>query len=180
VETDHLVRARNGDPAAFGHLVELYAKRVYGLLLRLVHNREDAEDLTQETFLRAFRSVDRFDVSRPFRSWLYTITINAGLNALRSRRIRGTHIPLDAENQAAAQESDGRRGAIRTELRERLDRAVSQLPVRSALLIQLHYTEGLAIREAAGIVGMSEGAAKVALCRARGRLRELLAEEEGL
>lgn len=184
-EREWILRAQGGDSGAFGRLVELYAGRVYGLLYRLVRNREEAEDLAQETFVRAFRNLGRFDSTRPFRNWLYTIAVNVGLNALRCRRRRGVIVPLDAADNAsgtreapAAAGPDARCSAMRGELRERLDAAVSQLPARSALLVQLHYTEGLPIREAAGIVAMTEGAAKVALCRARGKLRRLLVEEE--
>jgi len=184
-EREWILQAQAGDSRAFGRLVESYAGRVYGLLYRLVRNREEAEDLAQETFVRAFRNLGRFDSTRPFRNWLYTICINAGLNVLRSRRRRGVIVPLDTVDSAGSTREapvapgpDARCSAMRGELRERLDTAVSQLPARSALLVQLHYTEGLPIREAAGIVGMTEGAAKVALCRARGTLRRLLVEEE--
>ena len=185
LEREWILRAQAGDSEAFGQLVERYARRVYALLYRLVRSREEAEDLAQESFVRAFRSLDRFDSSRPFRNWLYTITVRVGLNALRCQSRRGVIVPLDAANNTSgardapvAAGPDARCSAMRGELRERLDAAVSQLPARSALLVQLHYTEGLPIREAAGIVAMTEGAAKVALCRARGKLRRLLVEEE--
>lgn len=184
-ERDWILRAQRGDSEAFGQLVERYGGRVYALLYRLVRCREEAEDLAQETFVRAFRSLGRFDPSRPFQNWLYTISARVGLNAIRSRQRKGVIVPLaGADDTCGAREAtvaggrDARCSAMRGELRERLDAAVSQLSARPGLLVQLHYTEGLPIREAAVIVGMTEGAAKVALCRARGKLRRLLVEED--
>jgi len=172
-------RARQGDPAAFGRLVEHYASRIYVHLYRMTNNREEAEDLAQETFLRAFRYLDRYDASRMFRTWLYTIATNTGLNALRSRRRRGEAVPLDesitlprtsADEAWETLERDERRGAVA--------KAIEALTPRSAMLVDLHYREGMTLREAGEIVGMSEGAAKVALLRARRALREALVERE--
>lgn len=165
-------RATAGESAAFDHLVERYSVRIFAHLYRLVRNREEAEDLTQETFLRAYRSLTRFDTSRPFKSWVYKIATNAGLNALRSRRRRGVAVPLDIYADSIAQFGE----TPRRELRDELAHAMKGLAHQPAMLIHLHYHEGMSIREAAEIVGMNEGSAKVALHRARKRLRELLIE----
>jgi len=177
-------RTRAGDPDAFGNLVEQYSQRVYTHLFRLVRHREEAEDLTQETFLRAYRSLSRFDASRPFRNWLLTIATNVGLNALRAKRRKGFLVSLDKVHdgavpvEAADTQEDGRRRAVRRDLAERVAAAVKRLSPRSALLVNLHCQEGMSIREAAEVAGLSEGAAKVALCRARRSLREWLIEDE--
>lgn len=171
-ERDCVARARAGDAGAFGDLVERYADRIYTHLVRLVRNREEAEDLTQETFLRAFRFLFRYDATRPFRNWLYTIATNLGLNALRANRRANRSL-----GAPAALHDEARQRVTHDELAERLADAVSQLPARSASLVHLHYYEEMPIREAAEIVGLSEGAAKVALCRARKRLREWLIED---
>jgi len=181
-DLDCIARTRAGDSDAFGALVARYSARIYTHLFRLVRNRQEAEDLVQETFLRAFRFLNRFDTARSFRNWLYAIATNVGLNALRSRRRRGFPLPLDAgAARGAARDGmageDGRRLVAREELKQQLSSAIGRLPPRSAMLVHLHYHEGMAIREAAAIVGTSEGAAKVALCRARKSLREWLIEE---
>ncbi len=186
VEDAHDVsEVQAGNTAAFGELADRYAGRIYGLLYRMVDNREEAEDLAQETFLRAYRYLPRFDTQRPFRSWLYVIATNTALNALRSRRRRGAPVPLeDAEvTQPLAlarwqRQQDGRDHAVRGELREQVEAMLRRLPARSAMLVQLHYHEGMSIREAGAVVGMKESAAKVALCRARAKLREWMVEEE--
>lgn len=163
------VDAAAGDAAAFDRLVERYAPRIYAHVFRLVQNREEAEDLTQETFLRIYRHLNRFDPTRSFKSWIYKIATNAGLNALRSRRRRGIHVPLEANDAVSTPDSQ-------RDLRDELMHAVNALAPQPGMLVHLHYREGLSIREAAEVVGMNEGAAKVALHRARKQLRELIIE----
>ncbi len=175
-EAAAIARTLAGDAEAFGELVDRYSSRIYAHLYRLVRSREEAEDLTQEAFLRAYRYLERLDTSRSFRNWLYKIATNLGLNALRSRQRRGFPVPLE-EGVAAVQER-GQPQVERKELSQRIDAVVARLPVQAQMLIQLHYHEGMTIREAAEIVGMREGAAKVALCRARKRLRVWLVGDE--
>jgi len=166
------VRATAGESAAFDRLVERYTVRIFAHVYRIVRDREEAEDLTQEIFLRAYKSLARFDSSRPFKSWVYKIATNAGLNALRSRKRRGVKVPMDAHHGPIRHSAE----TTRRELRDELAHAMEGLAPQSAMLVHLHYHEGMSIREAAEIVGMNEGSAKVALHRARKRLRELIIE----
>lgn len=169
-----------GHSQAFERLVEAYSTRIFTHLYRLVRSREDAEDLTQETFIRAFRFIHQYDGQRPFRNWLYTIATNVGLNAIRSRQRRGkfeVNPGADDTALAAAQSSaDPQRDAVRVELRERLADAIDTLSPEVSMLMHLFYFEGMSVEEAAEIVGMSESATKVALHRARKRLREQLVD----
>lgn len=180
-ETDCVARALDGDTTAFGKLVDEYSARIFTHLYRLVGNREEAEDLAQESFLRAYRFLARYDRSKPFRNWLYTIATNVAMNALRARRRRGWSVSLDAESTEgliAADTKDARQHLAHREQETRVADAVGRLPAQSASLVHLHYHEGMSIREAADIVGVSEGAAKVALHRARKSLRIWLIESE--
>ncbi len=180
-------RARAGDASAFDRLVDAYTGRIHAHLRRIVRSREDAEDLTQETFIRAYRALARFDTRRPFRNWLYTIATNVGLNALRtkSRRIQATSLDAETDDgkprrEAVSPRPDGRSLVERSERRARLEEAIDQLPPRVATLVRLHYHEEMPLREAGEIVGMGESAAKVALHRARKRMREMLTGDETL
>lgn len=175
-EAAAIARTMAGDAEAFDELVDRYSSRIFAHLFRLVRSREEAEDLTQEAFLRAYRHLDQLDTSRSFRNWLYKIATNLGLNALRSRQRRGFPVPLD-ENVASVQE-EGQPQVERDEVAERVGAAVDRLPAQAQTLIHLHYHEGMTIREAAEILDMREGAAKVALCRARKRLRGWLVGDE--
>lgn len=174
----------NGDRDAFNRIVEAYAPRIYTHLYRMLRNREEAEDITQETFIRAYRYLKSYDTARPFRGWIYTVATRLAFNAIRGRKRReatqekSEHDPTVAAPVAVAPIAPAA-SAARGELRESLAEAVQQLPEAARILIHLHYQEGMAIREAAEIAGMSEGAARVALHRARKTLREMLPRELG-
>jgi RNA polymerase sigma-70 factor, ECF subfamily len=172
-------RLERGNPDGFQRLVDHYSARIYSHLFRMVHNREEAEDLTQETFILAYRKIGQYDRSRPFRNWLYAIATNVGRNAYRSqgRRIPSAREDLGTEERVA-DESDTDLPE-RHELKDRLATAVNGLPDPLPMLIQMYYQEGFSVREAADVLGMSESAAKVALHRARKTLRTML-EKNGL
>jgi len=160
----------------------MYSARIYTHVYRMVKDREEAEDVTQETFLKAFRALPSYDPNRPFRCWLYAIATNTALNALRAARRSGRSIPLEPGIWGERPESphggasDSPVGTAH-EYAEQVAAAVRRLPPRAAALVHLHYYEGMRIREAAEMTGISEGAAKVALHRARRSLREWLVDE---
>ena len=177
-EATCVAQTARGNPEAFNRLVDYYSAPIYSHLYRMTRNREEAEDLTQETFIRAYRKIGSYDPARPFRNWLYTVATNVGRNALRSR---GRRIPSAWLDQGTEVPVADARSVGEVEVRERknwLRAAVDQLPDPMPMLVQLHYQEGLSIREAAAILGMSENAAKVALHRARKKLRILLEEDK--
>lgn len=175
-ESDCIRETQQGRPEAFNPLVSRYAPRIRAYLYRMVRNQEEAEDLTQETFIKAFRNLSRFDAERPFRSWLYTIATNTGLNALRSRKRRGTPVELDAERVASPGTVVERPAAYGMGREEALELALAQLTERAARLVALHYQEGFSLAEAGTMMGLTENAAKVAVCRARKQLRKIMLE----
>lgn len=188
-DREWVLQVRSGEIGSFDRIVERYTARLFTHLYRMVRNREEAEDLTQETFLRAYRALGQLDLARPLRNWLYTIATHTALNAMRTQRRRGVPIRLDDMDRAAdlnrgsmpepaARDEDIRQQAGREELQQRVAAAVRRLPARSAALIHLHYHEGLSIREASEIAGVTESAAKVALFRARQHLRKWLVDGE--
>lgn len=172
-EAECIRRTQGGHPDAFNPLVARYAPRIRAYLYRMLRNREEAEDLTQETFIKAFRALHRFDAERPFKSWLYTIATNTGLNALRGQKRRGTQIALDPEMPARFGGSNEQSAGSG----EKLELAMAALSPRASQLITLHYHEGFSLLEAGRVLGMSEGAAKAALCRARQELRTRMLNE---
>ncbi len=169
-------QARTGDLDAFDALVALYTARIYTHLYRLLRNREEAEDVTQETFLRAYRYIYGFDASRSFRNWLYGIATNAGLDALRARKKHCQTIAFDEFFES--KEPGGLDSHMLGELRDRLNHAVNRLPSRTAMVVHLHYYEGMTLGECAEIVDMTESAVKVALHRARHTMRKWLVEDD--
>jgi len=163
------------DRDAFGKLVLKYQDTVFGTAWRILGNREDAEDAAQDTFLRAWRSLSRFDPDRPFRPWILRIAVNTALK-IRSRRrdharineLRSIERIPDIPARSPAQETGCR------EVQEMLERMVDQLPPESATLFQLRYGEELSLDEIARILGRRPGTLAVALHRIRERFRRIL------
>jgi RNA polymerase sigma-70 factor (ECF subfamily) len=178
-EQEAIARAREGDPDAFAAVVRAYAGPIHAHVHRILRRREDAEDAAQETFLRAYRYLATYDEARPFRNWLYRIATNVALNMLRGRS-RGEAAPLDPERPPAAATvaPEAERRLAREDAWGGVEAEIDAMPPRVAALLRLRYREGMAIREAAEAVGMSEAAAKMALSRARRTLRERLVESD--
>lgn len=171
-DRDAIARTLAGDTAAFEDIVRRCERPIFAHLFRMTKSREDAEDLTQETFLRALRSLGRFDANLPIKPWLYRIATNAALSELRRRRrvkIVAIHESIPNERIESAQRKiDG------DEFRDRLARAVADLPADSAALFNLRYAEEMSIGRIAQALGRRPGAVAVALHRLRNRLRALL------
>ena len=169
-------RARAGDRAAFDALVERHYAACTRLAWRLLGRRHDAEDAVQETFLRAWRAIARYQEQRCFRSWLFRILVNRcrTSGARRSlRTVREGGDPVEAEQAAA---SDG--GSV-YELRDALQRALATLDSSSRELVLLKYGEGMDYETLSEILEVSVSALKMRLMRARERLRVALAEDFG-
>jgi RNA polymerase sigma-70 factor (ECF subfamily) len=165
--------ARAGDRAAFDELVRLTHRDVYRLALRLTANEEDARDVVQETYLRAYRGLRRFRGEARFSTWLYRITANcAATHTARAARHR--HAELDEQTPIWDDRPavDPERRAELLSLRSELDAALADLPPRLRAVIVLRDIYDLPHEAIAAELGISESAAKVRLHRARARLRE--------
>lgn len=165
---DRLVeRLRRGDAGAFEALYRQLVSGVFGLAVRLTHDRGDAEELTQEVFVRAWEARERFDSLPHLRNWLRRVTVNEWIDRARRRR----ELPLDEEGAAARRLAvpAGAPGA-----RLDLTRALALLSPRLRAVLVLFDLYGLDHAEIGSTLGMTAGASKVQLHRARRRLRELL------
>jgi RNA polymerase sigma-70 factor (ECF subfamily) len=172
-----VTQSRAGDREAFGELVRRHENAVFRLAWRMLRVREDAEDVTQETFLRAWRSLDRFDVAREFRPWLLRITLNTA--ATESRRRGGRSATREdampnPETLADVRERSPAESLARKEELAAVGHVVERLPAESAALFQLRYGEHLPVKDIARILGRKPNAITVALHRLRARLREAL------
>lgn len=169
-----VVRARDGDRGAFGELVSRHMRRAYGAARGLVSSHEDALDLSQEAFARAFRAREALDPELPFYPWLYRILRRLCFNHLRDRKTRRRRLReaaswLVEEAQTRRGEDPGR-DAERAELRERLEAAIDGLVAREREAFVLREFEGLAYREIADLLGIPPGTVMSRLYRARRRL----------
>lgn len=176
-----VLRARSGDRNAFGELVNRHMQRAYYIALGLTGSHEDALDLSQEAFARAFRARASLDPDRPFYAWLYQIVRRLCFNFLRDRSTRRRRLDeaipwLTQEAGARASQSDPARSAERAELRARVQAAIEKLPEREREVLVLKEFEGLRYREIAELLGIPIGTVMSRLYYARRRLAEHLGE----
>ncbi len=172
-DLDQLVEAaRDGDHEAFEELVRRTHADTFALARRLVSDDDDARDVVQETYLRAFRSIKRFRGDAQFTTWLYRITANCASTHLGRRR-RHRHDELDEEVAVHDTRPDHDPAAVAdaTLLRDRLEVAIAELPPRLRAVVVLRDIYDLNHAEIAEELGISESAAKVRLHRARRKLR---------
>ena len=164
--------ARSGEREAFAALVRATYDRTYTLAFRLTGNEEDARDVVQETYLRAYRGIERFRGEAQVTTWLYRITANCAANQLGSRR-RHRHEPLDvvAEAPDPTPATDPVDRAVATDLRVTLETAIAELPPRLRAVVVLRDVYDLPHEAIAAELGITETAAKVRLHRARRALR---------
>jgi RNA polymerase sigma-70 factor, ECF subfamily len=173
---------KEGDRIEFARLVEAYSPNIYRLALKMLDNPQDAEDILQETFIKAFRNLDSFNGRSKVSTWLYRIATNEALMLIRRRkpdaislqepveRIEGEQEPLQILDWCCLPEEE----LLSAEVRRQLDKAVERLPHNLRLVFLLRDIEGLSTRETAEVLNLSETAVKTRLSRARLRLREEL------
>ena len=176
-----VLRARSGDRSAFGELVNRHMQRAYYIALGLTGSHEDALDLSQEAFARAFRARASLDPDRPFYAWLYQIVRRLCFNFLRDRSTRRRRLNeatpwLTLEASSRASQSDPAKNAERAELRAQVQAAIEQLPEREREVLVLKEFEGLRYREIAELLGVTIGTVMSRLYYARRRLAEHLGE----
>jgi RNA polymerase sigma-70 factor, ECF subfamily len=172
--------AKSGDRQAFDELVRATYTDVYTLAYRLTGDEEDARDVTQEAYLRAYKGLRRFRGDARFSTWMYRITANCASTAL-SKRSRNRHDQLDDEAVIADDrpEVDPEAMADAELLRERVNAALEELPERLRAVVVLRDVYDLPHQAIADELGISEAAAKVRLHRARRRLRQRLFPMQG-
>lgn len=168
----------------FDRLVRDHHRRAFGFAYRMTGNREDAEDLTQEAFLRAFRALDRYDPERPFDRWLYRIITNLFIDRLRSRPASlplSLDIPIESDDgdqvfsDIADDTADPSYIVMRETMDERLQNALNALPPQFRETVILTDVEGLSYDEAAELLNCAVGTIRSRLHRARVMMRESLA-----
>lgn len=172
-------RVRAGDVEAFGLLVEAHAGRLHGLLRRFLRDDDDVADVAQEALVRAFRSLDRYDATRPFYPWLRRIAVNLALNELAKRKVRR---PVEDAEELLLQLPDGAAADAPAEARdlaEAVEQALEAIPVEFAAVFRLRVHEELSYAEIAEAMDIPIGSVMSRLSRARARLAQALAGRFG-
>lgn len=176
-ETELIKRIVAGDTESFAALADRYSRSVYSLVARIVGSAEDAEELTQDTFLKAFDSLGRFDGRSTFATWLYRIACNTALSHVR--RKQRPVCPVDERRLAALPDDEAERleDIVERESKlEALGRAVELLEPEERALVTLFYYDDRTISECAAVMELTEGNVKVRLHRIRKKLYLLVNE----
>jgi RNA polymerase sigma-70 factor (ECF subfamily) len=170
-----------GDKEMFARLVDATSGQIYRLALQILGNTQDAEDVLQETYLKAFRALPAFEGRSSLKTWLSRIAVNEALMLIRRRK---PQLSVDEGDPNDDLESEGmeivdfcclpERELLSGEARQFLDQAVQKLPVGLRLVFVMRDLEGFTIQGTADALGINEGAVKVRLLRARLRLRQEL------
>lgn len=166
-----------GDHLAFKRLVERYQSRLFNFLYRYLRDREAAEDLTQEVFLKVYQAAPRFEPRAKVRTWVFTIAYNLAVNELRrQRRRRLLGLLVREDREATAIEAS--EGGDHLELEETMTAALGLLPHSQRAALLLRVRDELSYQEIAEVLGVSHASVESLLFRARERLRRLLRSRE--
>lgn len=183
-DAELVARVQAGDVQAFDHLVRKYRERLFSIVYNLSSNREDAADITQEVFIKAFSSIKRFKGNSAFFTWLYRIGVNTTLSHLKKNRLRRffslESIQEDGASadvlEALALKHKTEKGALLSELQEKLNEALQKLSPKHRTVVILFEIEGLSHQEIADIMGCSVGTVRSRLHYAKQQLQGFLQE----
>jgi len=188
IDDTTLVReAQGGNRAAFEELVRHYDQAVLRLALHLTGSEQDAQDVYQDAFLKAYKSIANFRFECSFYTWIYRIVTNLCLDQLRKRQVRKEDAPVATDSEGEqydvlSQVPDGRAGAnperdlMRRELGSRISRALDKLTPRERMVFELKHYQGLKLRTVGEILNTTEETAKNTLFRATQKLRGALGD----
>jgi RNA polymerase sigma-70 factor (ECF subfamily) len=183
-ESGLIRRTKQGDLNAYDELVRRYQERIYATIYHMTANHEDANDLAQETFIKAYQAFPSFKGDSSFFTWLYRIAINKTINFLKQRRNKNNlslnDLDFNAEHDpvlvALVSDRTPRRDVHLAELQEKLNTAMLQLSETHRLVVTLHDVQGLAHEEIARIMGCNVGTVRSRLFYARQQLQAYLSD----
>lgn len=177
-----IVRSQSGDQGAFRELVDMHRTRVASIAYGLVGNYEDARDISQEVFIKVYRSLDRFDVKKKFFTWLYRLSVNASIDFLRANKKRTYNESIDSEESYTqypdpAEESDLEKYFEKIERYEIFEKIVDKLNIRQKMAFTLCDLQGLSSAEAAEIIECPQVTLRWYLHEARKKIRQIVEAE---
>ena len=185
-ELDLVTRCQAGDTEAFDELVTRYRTRVFSMIYNMVHNEQDAWDLAQDSFLKAWKSIKRFRGKSSFYTWIYRIVMNVTIDWLRKKHVKGAGAEFDDAMQLKevdpASKTVPKAEALpyetmeRGEIRARIDQAIAQLSAEQRAVILMKEIEGMQYHEIAEALGCSIGTVMSRLFYTRKKLQNLLSD----
>ena len=174
-----IIEVKKGDTESFGELVELLKDKVYQVAYRMVGHPQEAQDVAQEAFLRAYTNLDKFDMDRKFSTWLFRIATNVAIDRLRKKKpdfyledkVKGTE-GLTYESQLAADQELPEDQVVNLEMQEWIQSEINQLPLKYRSAVILKYMEDLSLKEISEILDMPISTVKTRIHRGREALRK--------
>lgn len=176
---------KSGDQLEFARFVESFSDKIYALVYRMLSNQQDAEDVLQETFIKAYRALPGFEGKSSLSTWLYRIAVNEALMLIRKRRPETYLVPEDADDETEETPEIvdwcclPEKELVNAETRKKLAEASEKLTPNLKAVFILRDLEGLSVRETAEILNLNESVVKTRLLRARMRLRQELSQYFG-
>ncbi len=168
---------KNGDTNAFGHLVDRYKDLVFTLALRMLKNREEAEEVAQDTFIKTFKSLNRFKGDSKFSTWIYRVAYNTSLDRIKRNKKYLNDVDINEITSHQVQIIDNALDKLEAdEKKETIKRCIDKLPSEDSFLLTLYYYEELSLDEISEIVGLKSNAIKVKLFRCRKKLASILTD----
>ncbi|MDR3340453.1 MAG: sigma-70 family RNA polymerase sigma factor [Candidatus Symbiothrix sp.] len=165
----YIQRVKAGDIRAFSAILSAYQNRIFTIVMKIVENREDAEDITQEIFIKVFKSLGQFKEEAAFSTWLYRIAYNTTLSELRKKKLYFTseNDEFFTVNEIFTDEDEESDMEIKLQF---LEKAIKKLPPDEIFLVTLYYLNGQSVENISGISGLSVSNVKVKLHRIRKKL----------
>ncbi|MCF6279069.1 MAG: RNA polymerase sigma factor [Flavobacteriaceae bacterium] len=173
----YIEKTLKGDTNSFGILVERYQNLVFSLAIKMLKNREESEEVSQDTFIKAYKSLKSFNGESKFSTWIYRIAYNTSLDRMKKNSRFNNSIEIDNIPSKDIQLTDTIfEGIERKERSEIVQRCMNQLPEDERVILHLFYFEELSLKEIGTIVSITEGNVKVKLFRARKKLFSIFKE----
>ena len=184
-DADLVKASQNGTLAAFDELIQRYQQRVYATVYHMTSSHEDADDLTQESFIKAYNALKRFKGESSFYTWIYRIAVNRTINFLKQRKRKSYHMSLNDMDMQVEKHADllmfisdntPRRDVRLNELQEKMNEAMQKLSETHRLTVTLHDVQGMSHDEIGKIMDCNTGTVRSRLFYARQQLQALLSE----
>lgn len=174
----YIEKVIEGDTKAFAYLVDKYKSLVFTLIYRIVKSKEEAEEVSQDTFVKAYNSLSRFKGDSKFSTWIYRIAYNSSLDSLKKNKKHIKDIPIEgvAENQIGIIDDTLSR-MEETERETAIKRCLNKLPSDESFLLTLYYYEDLTVKDISEVLGMSNSNTKIKLYRSRKRLASIFRQQ---
>ncbi|MFC5407619.1 RNA polymerase sigma factor SigW [Cohnella soli] len=181
VETRLARLARKGDQRAFAEIVDLYKDKLFHLAYRMTSNRQEAEDVVQETFLRVYKNLDRYDENQKFSTWIYRIATNLCIDRLRRRKAvysldaeSSEHEGLDGYAMLPSDDRTPESELLLSETQKLIQEAIATLPVKYKSVMILRYLQDMSLQEISDVLDMPVTTIKTRVHRGREFLRKKL------